>query len=63
MFLFHNREEIINSPKFSNKFKETVIIKAKEFVDNIENMHLFPKYLRKLIIDNISKCVHFLNAI
>jgi hypothetical protein len=64
MYILHNKEEVIKSPMFTKKFKETVIEKAYEFINDIEkNMPKFPNYLRKFISNNISKCMHLLMEI
>lgn len=58
MYLMNDMDEIVKSPNFNKIFKDTVITKAYEFMQNIQDMHKFPKYLRNFLVATIQECVN-----
>jgi hypothetical protein len=63
MYMMNDIDGLMQSSNYKKNFQDTVIMKGYEFMECIEEMHKFPKYLRNFLNSTIQECVDLMSQI
>lgn len=63
MYMMNDIDGLMQSSNYNKNFQDTVIEKGYEFIECIEEMHKFPKYLRNFLNSTIQECVDLMSQI